>query len=107
MAGSTIRIDEQTRIMLKDYCTETGQTMSDAYRGFIREGIEHYKHNKELGYQQSIGKEGLMINQQNAIRASIETLALVRALVDDEAILANAINTTKRTLQDGWQYDRS
>ena len=105
MQKTSIRLDPETRRMLDDYCLEAKINFSDALRQFIRDGIDKHHKNKTLGFNDSIGSQGLMVNEKRAIRAAIEGFYLLRSLVQDPHILEEALNKTNEVLEKGWYYD--
>ncbi|MBU0456457.1 MAG: hypothetical protein ABIH77_04780 [Pseudomonadota bacterium] len=105
MSTLTIRIDATLRKQLDDYCSETGSKMSDALRHFIKDGLERHQQKNELGFVDSIGSQGLMVNEKRAIRAVIESLYIVRSLAKDQAVLDETTEKAKDVLREGWFYD--
>lgn len=104
MNPTTIRLDSKTRKMLDDYCAEMGTKMSDALRCLIRDSLVRYNRKNEIGFVDFIGSEGLMLNQKRAIRASIESVYLLRYLVNDKDI-DEVRKKTSNILKQGWFYD--
>ena len=109
MGKTSIVIDDITRKMLDDYCTETGKQLSEAIRGFISQGLGLYKTEKELGYKEAVGPNGLMINQKYAIRASIEGVLLLRKLTEsllkDQTLMNEIDAEASSIIKSGWEYD--
>jgi len=105
MKKTSIMLDAETRKLLDDYCSNTGMKLSDAFRQFIRGGVAHYKKQKESGFIDNIGPEGLMVNEKRAIRAAIESLFIVRSIANDKKILEEAEKKTDDILKQGWFYD--
>lgn len=109
MKKTSIQMDEITKKSLDAYCVETGSQLSEAIRKFIKQGLENHAKNKTLGYQNSIGPDGLMVNQKYAIRASIEGTLLLRELaksnLNDQSILDKIDAEVSKIMKTGWQYD--
>ena len=109
MEPMTIRLDSKIRKMLDDYCAEMGVKLSDAFRTLIKDSLERYKKRGEVGFIDSVGPEGLMINEKRAIRASIESTLILRqlagSLLKDEKIIKEINAEVSRIMKEGWQYD--
>lgn len=105
MGPTSIRLDSSTQKMLDDYCAENGCKMSEALRQLVRDSLERHNRKNEIGFIDSIGPEGLMVNEKRAIRAAIESLYLLRKLVKDKDILEKITEQTDEILKQGWLYD--
>ena len=105
MKKTSITLDPETRKMIDDYCAQTGKKFSDSLREFIRQGCEQYKVEKEIGFKSSIGQGGLMVNEKRAIRASIETLFLVREIFNNPSQSELISNKVDEIMKQGWFYD--
>lgn len=109
MKKTSILIDNNTRKQLDDYCDETGSQLSDAIRTLVRLGLEKYQHEQRIGFKESVGPEGLMVNEKRAIRASIESTLLLRELVKvnlkDQKRLDEIDAEVSRIMKEGWLYD--
>lgn len=99
MSPTTVRLDADTRKLLDDYCAETGLKMSDALRQLVRQSLEQH-HGKA-----STHSDSLMVNEKRAIRASIESLYLLRQLVNDPQVLQDIVEQTDAILKTGWLYE--
>lgn len=102
MSPTTVRLDADTRKMLDDYCAETGIKMSDALRQLVRQSLEQYQQHHDKA---STHSNSLMVNEKRAIRASIESLYLLRQLVNDPQVLQNIVEQTDDILKTGWLYE--
>ena len=105
MKKTSIMLDSKTRKLLDQYCFDTGMKMSDAFRQFINEGVLRYDQQQALGFSQSVGSDGLMLNEKRALRASIESLYIIRNLVKDAQFLEEVARKTDEVLKQGWHYD--
>ena len=99
MSPTTVRLDADTRKLLDDYCAERGLKMSDALRQLVRQSLEQH-HSKA-----STRSDSLMVNEKRAIRASIESLYLLRQLINDPQVLQDIVEQTDAILKTGWLYE--
>ncbi len=79
--------------------------MSDALRYFIKKGLDSYQEEKEIGQKYNKGIGSLMVNEKRAIRASIESLLIVRKLCKDPKILEEVSKETDKLMANKWIYD--
>lgn len=109
MEPTTIRLDAKTRKQLNDYCAETGAKMSDAFRVLIQDSLDRYNLKKDVGFTDSVGPAGLMLNEKRAIRASIESTLILRklatSLLNNESVIDEIDTDVSKILTQGWQYD--
>ena len=111
MKKTSIIMDNETRKVLDEYCIETGTQLSGALRIFIKKGLEQHAKEKASGYRDSIGANGLMLNQKYAIRAAIESTLILRKLAksffknEDSNDEINA--AVSKIMKSGWQYDNN
>lgn len=111
MKKTSIQMDDITKKSLDAYCAETGSQLSAAIRRFVKQGLDRYTREKELGYKDSAGPNSLMVNQKYAIRASIEGTLILRELaksaLKDESILDKIDAEVSKIMKAGWQYDNT
>ncbi len=98
-------LDTETRKLVDDYCTEESLNFSDGLRKLIKEGLSYHNKIKSLGSYDSIGPDSLMLNEQRAIKASIEGLYILRQLAKDNNILEEAAKKSDEILKSGWRYN--
>lgn len=106
---TTIRLDTKTKKLLDEYCSDKGIKMSNALRDIVSQFLENYKRRSELGFVDSVGPEGLMVNEKRAIRASIESTLILRqvakSLLKNSSDLSGIDEEVKKIMKDGWEYD--
>lgn len=106
---TTIRLDAKTKKLLDEYCSDNGIKMSNAIRDIVSTFLENYKRRGELGFVDSVGPEGLMVNEKRAIRASIESTLILRkvakSLLKNSGELVEIDEDVKKIMKDGWEYD--
>ena len=109
MKKTSIQMDDPIKKSLDDYCTETGTQLSEAIRCFIKQGLDLYHKEKQLGYKEQVGPNGLMVNQKYAIRASIEGTLILRELaksaLKDNGLIEKIDSEVSKIMNSGWQYD--
>ncbi len=105
MIKTSIALDTETKKLLDEYCIETGTKKSDAFRTFLRQGIENHNKEKAIGLKDSVGSNSLMVNEKYAIRAAIEALFILRMTTKDSSILEEAVQKADEILKGGWRYD--
>lgn len=105
----TIRLDPKTKKMLDEYCAENSIKMSHALRELIRDSLERHQQKSNLGFVDSVGPDGLMINEKRAIGAAIESTLLIRKL--SRLLLKQAYDPSEidaevsKIMKAGWEYD--
>ena len=95
----TVRLDDELGTLLENFCDQNKIKTSDALRNFIRDGLENFntktdKNSSEFKLNNDFNKP-----QKMAISASIETLLLLRHLVNDRDILEKASKKTDEILK--------
>ena len=91
----TVRLDEETSLLLEDFCQKNQLKTSDAFRALIREGLKK----KQPASEEN---SALLQNEKIGISASVESLFLLRNLVKDKEILELVAQRTEEILKDGW-----
>lgn len=97
-------LDNETRKLVDDYSNETGLNFSDSLRKLITDGLNQHSRMKSLGTYDTMGPDSLMLNEQRALKASIEGLYILRMLAKDNIILDEASKKADEILKSGWRY---
>lgn len=105
MLKTSLRFDSKLKEKIDNYCAESNKKLSDAIRYFIELGLAQHQQKKAHGYSQTVGKNSLMLNEKRNIRASIETLYLLRQLIKEPEVIDQAANKTLDILESGWNYN--
>jgi len=85
-------LDDETKNLLDTYCKETHTKFSDAFRLFIREGVSNFNQKKDFKPQNNVNSEGLSLNEKRGIKASIESLMLLRELANEISSIRSEVS---------------
>ncbi len=95
----TVRLDDDTGLLLEDFCQKNKLKMSEAFRALVRESL---KRNRTMPSENHAENRDLLQNQKIGISASVESLFLLRNLVKDKDILELVSQKTEEILKEGW-----
>ena len=95
----TVRLDDETGLLLEDFCQKNQLKISDAFRALVREGLKKTQSRSEENFEKN---NNLLQNQKIGISASVESLFLLRNLVKDKEILGLVAQKTEEILKNGW-----
>lgn len=101
MKRISLKLESKAFDALDAYCRQNDVTISNAIRKFICEGIEQYQNSK-------CAKNGtfeLLVNQKRGIRASIESLLILRSLIPDKETIDDIKKRAEVILEDGWIFE--
>ena len=95
----TVRLDDELGTLLENFCDQNKIKTSDALRNFIRDGLENFNTKTDDKSSEFKANTDFNKHQKMAISASIESLILLRHLVNDREILEKAAKKTDEILK--------
>ena len=84
MKRFNVRLEDDMAQKISEIEQETGKPQSEIIRRLMQLGLEHWHLKQQYGNPKPFGKGSLMEAQIQSINATIQTLLLVRNLVDEK-----------------------